>query len=199
MAVADIIFHRVQEHGRGFVFTAKDFVDVGTRAAVDQALTRLTVAGYIRRIDRGVYDLPRLHPAVGPLWPSADDIIRAVARQTDSHVKRSGALAANDLGLTNQVPAHPVWLTDGPSRRIHLGKLVVVLKHAGRVDMLLPDTMAGLAIVALRHLGRDVASHSGTIDHLAHRLGDADKSRLRMVRKQVPGWLGSVVDKLAAA
>lgn len=199
MAVGDIIFHRVQEHGRGFVFTAKDFIDIGTRAAVDQALTRLAAAGDIRRIDRGVYDLPRLHPTVGPLWPSADDIIRAIARQTDSHVKRSGAFAANDLGLTNQVPAHPIWLTDGPSRRIHLGNLVIVLKHAGRVDMLLPDTTAGLAIVALRHLGRDAALDSGIIDRLAHRLDDTDKSRLRSVRKQVPGWLGSVVAKLAAA
>lgn len=199
MAVADTILHRIQGHTRGFVFTAKDFIDVGTRAAVDQALMRLTVAGDIRRIDRGVYDLPRFHPTAGPLWPSADDIIRAIARQTDSHVKRSGAFAANDLGLTNQVPAHPVWLTDGPSRRVHLGNLVVVLKHAGRVDMLLPDTTAGLVIVALRHLGRDAALDGGIIDRLAHRLDDTDKLRLRNVRKQVPGWLGSVVDKLAAA
>lgn len=199
MPVADTILHRVRGHGRGYVFTAKDFLDVGSRAAVDQALTRLAVRGAIRRLDRGVYDLPRVHPKVGPLWPSADDVVRAVARQTDSHVKRSGALAANALGLSTQVPAHATWLTDGPSRSVRLGKLLVVLKHAGRVDMLLPDTAAGLVIVALRHLGRDAASDPDLVDRLARRLDDADKARLRHVRRQLAGWLGSVVDDLAAA
>lgn len=199
MAVADTILHRVRGHARGFVFTAKDFLDLGSRAAVDQALARLSAGGDIRRIDRGVYDLPRVHPRAGALWPSADDVVHAVARQTDSHVKRSGALAANALGLSTQVPAHTIWLTDGPSRRVHLGKLLVVLKHAGRVDMLLPDTTAGLAIVALRHLGRDAASDPALLDQLARRLDDTDKASLRRVRRQLPGWLGSVVDELAAA
>lgn len=199
MPIGDTILHRVRGHGRGFVFTAKDFLDLGSRAAVDQALSRLSAAGDIRRIDRGVYDLPRLHPKVGPLWPSADDVVSAVARQTDSRVKRSGALAANVLGLTTQVPAHATWLTDGPSRRVHLGKLLVVLKHAGRVDMLLPDTTAGLALVALRYLGRGAASAPEVIDRLSRGLDAVDKARLRHVRRQLPGWLGTVVDEVAAA
>jgi hypothetical protein len=197
MAVADTILHRVRGRGRGFVFTAKDFLDVGARATVDQALARLSAAGHIRRIDRGVYDLPRTHAVAGPLWPSADDVVRAIARQSDSRVKRSGAHAANALGLTTQVPARSIWLTDGRNRRIYLGKMLVVLKHASRVDMLLPDTAAGLAIVALRHLGRDAASDPDVRRRLARELGDADKARLRRVRKQLPGWLGSVVDDLA--
>jgi hypothetical protein len=61
-----------------------------------------------------------------------------------------------------------------------------------------PDTTAGLAIVALRHLGRDAASDPGVVNHLARQLDDADKARLRRVRKQLPGWLGSVVDRLVA-
>jgi hypothetical protein len=197
MAVADTILHRVRGHGRGFVFTAKDFLDVGSRAAVDQALARLSAGDDIRRIDRGVYDLPRLHPKVGPLWPSADAVARAIARQTDSHIKGSGPVAVNALGLTTQVPATPVFLTDGPSRRVHLGKLLVELRHAGRVDMLLPDSTAGLVIVALRYLGRHAVSDD-TLRHIDVVLGDDDRMQLRRVRKQVPGWLGTALDQLAA-
>lgn len=198
MALAADILHRVRGHGRGFVFSARDFLDLGSRPAVDQALARLTRDDQIRRLDRGVYDLPRIHPKVGALWPSADEVAQALARQTDSHVKGSGPLAVNALGLSTQVPAHAVYLTDGPSRNVRIGRLDVALRHAGRVDMLLPDTTAGLVIVALRHLGRDGASPD-VLARLASRLDDADKGRLRRVRRKLPGWLGSAVDQLAAA
>jgi len=197
MALADDILHRVRGHGRGFVFSARDFLDLGARAAVDQALGRLTRDDQIRRLDRGVYDLPHIHPKVGPLWPSADEVARALARQTDSHVKCSGPFAVNALGLSTQVPAEAVYLTDGPSRRVRVGRLDVVLRHAGRVDMLLPDTTAGVVIVALRYLGRDGASPD-VLARLASKLDDGEKARLRGVRRKLPGWIGSAVDQLAA-
>jgi hypothetical protein len=197
MALAHDILRHVRSHGRGHVFTARDFLDLGSRAAVDQALARLAEHATIRRIDRGVYDLPRVHPRAGPLWPSADAVARAIARQTDSHVKGSGPLAVNALGLTNQVPANPVFLTDGPSRRVRLGKLLVVLRHAGRVEMLLPDSTAGLVIVALRHLGRGAVSRDA-LRRIADVINDDDRAQLRRVRRQVPGWLGTALDQLAA-
>lgn len=198
MALAHHILHRVRGHGLGHVFSARDFLDLGSRAAVDQALARMATGGQVRRIDRGLYDLPRAHPRVGLLWPSADDVARAVARATDSHVKASGPLAANALGLTTQVPAQATYLTDGPSRTVRVGRLQVALRHAGRTDMLLPDTTAGLAIVALRYLGREGVS-SDVIARLASKLDDVDKQRLQRVRRQLPGWLQAAVDQLAGA
>lgn len=198
MTLADRILHRVRGHGRGHVFGPRDFLDLGSRAAVDQALTRLADAGGIRRLDRGLYDLPRVHPKVGPLWPSAEVVARAVARQTGSHVKGAGALAANALGLSTQVPAAVTFLTDGPSRTVRIGRLDVVLLHAGRVDMLLPDSRAGLVIVALKHLGRGAATPD-LVARLSATLDDADRRRLRGVRKMLPGWLGATVAQLAAA
>lgn len=198
VALTHHILRRVRGHGRGHVFSPRDFLDLGARDAVDQALARLARSGQIRRIDRGVYDLPRVHPKAGPLWPSADTVARVLAHRTDSHVKASGPLAANALGLTTQVPAKAVYLTDGPSRTVHVGRLQVVLRHAGRVDMLLPDTKAGLVVVALRHLGRDGVSKE-VLDKISANLDDSDKARLLTVRRKLPGWLGVAVDQLAAA
>lgn len=195
MAVASTILRRVNGRGLGAVFTAQDFVDIGSRAAVDQALTRLARSGQIRRVDRGVYDLPLTHPKIGRMWPSADAVAQAVAKQTDSHLQVSGAAAANALGISTQVPAKVEYLTDGPSRRVHIGKLLVSLKHAGRVDMLLPQTRAGMAIVALRHLGRNAAS-GAVLQRLAATLDGADKQKLSRVRPRLPGWLGLAVDEV---
>jgi len=195
MTVASTILRRVNGRGPGAVFTAQDFFDFGSRDAVDQALARLTRIGRIRRIDRGVYDLPRTHPKIGPMWPSAYAVAQAVAKQTDSHLQVSGAAAANALGLSTQVPAKVEYLTDGPSRSVHIGKLLVSLKHAGRVDMLLPQTRAGMAIVALRHLGRNATSEA-VLQQLAATLDRADKQKLSRVRLRLPGWLGLAVNKV---
>ena len=198
MALADDILHRVRGKGRGFVFTVRDLDDLGSRAGLDQALSRLARAAAIRRLDRGVYDFPRLHPVAGPMWPSADAVAQAVARQTGSHLKGSGPLAANLLGLTTQVPARTTYLTDGPSRSVHVGKLVVDIRHAGRVDMLLPDGLAGLVITALRYLGRD-AVDADMLKRLSTNLDSANKKKLVSVKRQLPGWLSVAVDQIAAA
>lgn len=169
MPVASTILRRVNRRGRGAVFTAQDFVDLGSRNAVDQALTRLASSGQIRRVkSRGVRLATDASEDGADVYP-ADAVAQAVAKQTDSQLQVSGASAANALGLSTQVPAKVEYLTDGPSRSIHIGKLVVCLKHAGRVDMLLPKTRAGMAIVALRHMGRNAASEA-VLQSLAAKL-----------------------------
>ncbi len=197
MALADDILYRLRGAGRGFVFTARDLDGLASRAGVDHALARMARVGTIRRLDRGVYDFPRVHPVVGPLWPSADAVAAAVARQSGSRLKGTGAVAANLLGLSTQVPARSAFLTDGPSRVVQVGKLTVDIRHAGRVDMLLPGTQAGLVITALRYLGCDGVSPDA-LGHLSSRLSETDKNKLRKVKKQLPGWLGAAVDRIAA-
>ena len=60
------------------MFTPTQFLDLGSRAAVDQALSRLAQAGTIRRLALGVYDYPKRHPMLGPLSPSADTVAKAL-------------------------------------------------------------------------------------------------------------------------
>lgn len=198
MAVHTDILRRVRGHGRGHVFTASDFLDLGSRGAVDRALSRLARGGRIRRLDRGVYDFPRQHAQIGPLWPSADAVVQAVARKTRSTVKVSGALAANAVGLSTQVPAHAVFLTDGPSRSVRVGRLRVTLKHADPVDMLFPGTRAGLAIVALRYVGPNGAS-AADLRRLGSALGSPDKRRLQRAAGQLTGWMAAAVACVVAA
>lgn len=199
MPLAQKIMRRVRAHGRGkWVFTAKDFEAVGSRAAVDQALARLARTGTIRRIARGVYDLPRTMPRIGPLSPQAPVVARAVARQTHSKLAPSGPTAANALGLTTQVPARQAFLTSGPSRRIQIGRLPVELRHARPIDLLYPGTPAGMAVTALRYLGRQGVPDD-VADRLSTTLKDADKRRLRRAQVQLPAWIRSIVGRVVQA
>jgi len=116
--IQDTILDRIRGQGRGKVFTPKDFLDLGSRDAADQSLSRLVRGGEVQRLGRGLYHYPRINERLGiPLGPDFDEIAEALARQTGSRVVPSGAVAANRLGLSTQVPAKPVYLTDGRTRR----------------------------------------------------------------------------------
>ena len=178
---------RARTVGRGGVFTPSDFLNIGTRAAVDQALSRLVKAGKLRRLARGLYDFPKVHRQLGPLSPAPDDVAQALARETGSQVQIAGARAANALGLSTQVPAKTTYLTDGPSRRVVLGKRVVDLRHASPKHLIAPGSPAGTVVQALRHVG---AIRAGDVARVAaRRLSARDKKPLASTAVQAPAWM----------
>src|SRR6266446_2929033 len=124
------ILDRIRSDPEG-VWTPSDFVDLGGRAAVDKVLQRLATAGELRRIDRGLYDLPRRSSLTGRLTvPDYRAVIRAVTRRDQTRVVIDGMTAANDLGLTTAVPARIEVLVDGRLRPIRLGKQEIHFKPA---------------------------------------------------------------------
>jgi hypothetical protein len=195
-SVPDQIMKRARAGGRGGVFTPSDFLDVAGRAAVDQALSRLVRGGKLRRLARGLYDFPKLHPKLGPLSPAPYDVAQALARETGSQVQIAGARAANALGLSTQVPAKNSYLTDGPSRRVVLGKRVVDLRHASPKHLIAPGSFAGTVVQALRHLGpvraTDVARVAG------RRLSASDKKTLATGAVRAPAWMRPTLLSIAA-
>jgi hypothetical protein len=135
-SVHSAIFRRLKAGKAGRVFISKDFLDLGTRPAVDQAITRLVRSGQLRRVARGLFDRPRFSQLLKVhLAPDVDSVADAVARQTGSRLIPDGATAANRLGLSTQVPAKFSYLTDGRSRQIKVGNVQIDLKHTALRDL----------------------------------------------------------------
>ncbi|ABD88593.1 DUF6088 family protein [Rhodopseudomonas palustris] len=196
-SVPDQIMKRARAAGRGGVYTPSDFLNVAARAAVDQALSRLVKAGKLRRLARGLYDFPKVHPKLGQLSPAPDDVAHALARETGSQVQIAGARAANALGLTTQVPAKNTYLTDGPSRRVVLGKRVVDLRHASPKHLIAPGSPAGTVVQALRHVG---AVRAADVAQVASRqLTVSDKKTLAFSAVQAPAWMRPTLVSIANA
>ena len=191
------INQRIRRRGRGWVFTPKDFLDLGSRAAVDQVLCRSSRAGNIRRIDRGIYDFPVNHPVLGLLLPPPDKIAAALARQTGDSIQPTGARAANMLGLSTQVPAKPVYLTSGPSKTRKIGAQTIQLKHTAiRIAPNFSDG-ARLAVQAMLHLGKHGVDNS-VVHRLQNTLAHGDKQHLMRVIGVVPDWLVPAMKEIAA-
>lgn len=196
-SVPDRVMKRVRASGRGSVFTPSDFLTVGARSSVDQALSRLVKGGQLRRLARGLYDFPKLHPKLGALSPAPDDVAQALARETGSQVQIAGARAANALGLSTQVPAQSTYLTDGPSRRVVLGKRVVDLRHASPKHLIAPGSPAGTVVQALRHVGPVRAADVAQI--AAQQLSANDKKTLASTAFQAPAWMRPTLVSIANA
>jgi len=197
-AITDTILRRIRAKRRGWVFTPKNFADIGTRAAIDQTLSRLARKGTIRRLDRGLYDYPKQHPALGALSPAADDLAQAVAAKTGNIAFPSGAAAANLLGLSTQVPAKPVYLTNGPSRTRKIGNRTIVLKHA-RVPIVRGlSNKANFMLQALSYLGKNNMDDQ-MIRQCASRLDDQDLNDLADAAVHVPGWLANTILRIQQA
>lgn len=195
--LADTIIKRIRAKGRGLVYTPKDFLDLGGRNAVDQALSRLAQKSLIRRLARGIYDYPKISPTLGPLSPSPEVLAKTLADRTNSQLQITGAHAANALGLTTQVPAHVVYLTSGKSKRFRFGNQTIELRHASPRSMAGAGTPIGTIIQALRYLGSDNIDRI-TIDKLNRVLSANDKRALKKDIDSVPDWLRPIVLEIAS-
>ena len=113
----------------GRVWVPADFAALGSRDAIDKALQRMVAAGTLRRIDRGLYDRPVINRLTGrPTVPDYREILEALSRRDGLRMLVDGMTAANDLGLSDAVPARVTIHTDSRRRTIHLDNLVIVFK-----------------------------------------------------------------------
>lgn len=195
-SIDNMILNRIYGSGRGSVFTARDFLDLGSRAAVDKVLSRLVQRGTLRRLGRGIYDYPKVHSVIGTLIPSPDAIAKAIAGKHGTRIQPSGAYAANRLGLSEHVPAKVVFLTDGPNRIVQIGKNEIQLKHTSPRNMATAGRVSGLVIQALRWLGPKHIDDR-TITILRRRLENKDKRQLIRDIGYAPAWVGSILRRIA--
>ena len=190
------ILSRIYGHKGGWVFTPGHFLDLGSRATVGMALKSICDRGLIRRLARGLYDYPKRHPKLGVLAPTPEQIAMAMADKDNLRIQPSGAYAANLLGLTEQVPAKAVFLTDGPERSLKVGKQEVVLKRTTPKNMATAGRTSGLVIQALRYLGQRHVNDA-VIDQLSRRLDVDDRRQLLRDIRYAPAWIGAIFRRLA--
>lgn len=190
------ILATIHGRGRGSVFVPADFLDLGSREAIDIALHRLARKGTIRRLARGVYDFPKKHPVLGMLSPSADEVARALAGRDRTRLQPTGAYAANILGLSEQVPAKAVFLTDGPSRTVKIGPTTIQLRRTTPRNMEAAGRLSGLLMQALRELGEEHITPERR-EHLKRTI-PADKRReLLKDLRLAPAWMHPIFRELA--
>lgn len=191
----EAILSQARSLPEGGVVSPKEFLHLGSRAAVDQALSRLAKEEKLLRVGRGAYAAP-VASRFGKRPPAAGKIVAALAAQSGEIVAPHGAAAANALGLTQQVPVREVYLTSGRTRKLKLGRSEVLVKHAPRWMLALGTGPAGSAVRALAWLG---PAHAGrSLATLRCTLPPAEWQALTASRAALPSWMARAIGAAAA-
>ena len=175
---------------------AKGLLHLGSRAAVDQALSRLTHRRELLRVARGLYLRPT-ETRFGPRPPGVEVVLRALQEDSGEIFAPSGAAAANRLGLTTQVPVRTIYLTSGPTRGLHFGGQTVELRHAPQWQLMLPEHTAGDVVRAFAWLGR--ARCAELTSRLQGKLSKETLRELSRTRGRMPTWMAEQISKLIAS
>ena len=148
---------RIEESGRGSLFFPDTFADAGTSDAVRSALVRLCENGILTRVAQGIYSYPRIDErwGGGVILPSVEEIAQAIAARDRVRIAPTGAYAIYRLGLSTQIPANVVFVTDGSPRRVSIGKgRGILFKHTSEMrTFAYKSKLMALIVTALREIG----------------------------------------------
>lgn len=176
----------------GGLLSAKEFLHLGSRAAVDQALSRLAKAGQLIRATRGLY-LAAVTDQGGYVTPAMDKVVSALALKNKEEIALDGARSAKMLGLSVQVPSGDAFLTNGRARTLQVGEVTAEIRHAPRWMLALGSTTAGAVIRALAWLGERRIGE--VMEMLRKQLTPIDWQALSSVRSLLPSWMALAISR----
>ena len=193
--LSEQILEAAAKRPEGSLLAAKQFLALGKRDAVDQALRRLAARGKLVKITRGRYALP-VRSRFGTRPPAPEVVIAQLNQEGAQQLVSSGAAAANALGLTTQMPVEQTFLARSRSQKRYIfGRQQVTIRPAAAWNFLLADRPAGQAIRALTWLGPDQAS--AALPTLRSTLPPEEWRALLSVRAELPFWLAELLSEPA--
>jgi hypothetical protein len=196
------ISSQINAAGAGHVWVPTDFAHLGNRDAIDKTLQRMVLAGDLRRIDRGLYDKPTINRLTQrPTTPDYRAIVEAIARRDQLRLLVDGMTAANDLGLTDAVPARVTIHTDARRRAIKLDKLTIDFKQTAPSRLYWAGRPAMRVVQALHWLKDTVSDRDRILNRLSQLLADpthgvALRQDLLDGFNTLPAWMQSLIREL---
>lgn len=190
--VENRIAEAVKTYPKGSVLFVDDFLDYGNPESVKKALLRLKEKEILVRLAHGIYLYPKVDNELGVLFPSTEEIAKAIARRDKARIIPTGVQALNKLGLSAQVPMKVVYLTDGAARTVKVGKRTITFKKASPKNLSVKGEISGLAIQALKTIGQNNVDEK-TIKKIHALLKNEKRENIINDAKLSPAWINKIL------
>jgi hypothetical protein len=189
------IYRKIKKCGRGKEYFASDFSSYGESKSVSKVLANLVKKQTLIKLATGIYYYPKIDKklGLGILYPSLDTVAEAIAKRDKARIVPTGLYALNKLGLSTQVPANFVFLTDGSPRRIKIGNgKGILLKHTAPRNLAFKSDLAMLLTFALKEIGQERVTEEH-LERLKYVLQQTPKAHILQDAKLMPAWVKKLV------
>lgn len=155
-SIENKVVSKIYGKGRGWAFSQKDLSALGSRDSINISLHRLVKKGTIRRVMRGIYDYPIHSELLNEfLSPNMDQVAQAISRKFGWRIQPSGQAAQNIIGLSTQVPARYLYLSDGPDRTYQVNNIELVFQNTALKEIGFKLRESELIVQAIKSLGNE--------------------------------------------
>lgn len=180
----------------GSVLAPKEFLHLGSRAAVDQAFCRLAKAGRLQRVARGLYISAR-GSETAPDASLVEAVVQSLSAMGKSQITVCGEVAAKSLGIVSEAGEPRIFFTSGRNKELAVGRTTVLLKRVPGWMTALGGSAAGDAVRALAWMGPEKAQVAAKALHT--RLPDTQWASLSSIRASLPTWMAIAISKAPLA
>lgn len=194
-SISNLVKSKVMRFQRGHVFTPESLNIEGSHEAVLRTLSRLVEKGVIQRVHKGVYYKPEISTLFKGkvLPPDLNKTIKVISRSNKEKLQVHGAVAANKLGISNQVPMTKIYYTTGPSRELVIAGSKVKFVHSENKALFeATEPELGLIVSAMHYLGQDLVNEE-VVSRIKSRVSSEQYEKLKKLK--LTGWMKSVLTK----
>lgn len=192
--VVDVIRGRIDQAEKGTLFFSNSFSEYDDEY-VGKVLSDLVKQGAIYRLSRGVY-LKATMTKFGLVYPTTEEIAKAIAERDNAEVLPTGSAALNILGLSTQVPMNPVFLTSGSARKIRCGNKTITFKYGVPKNFAVKGQMMRLLVQAMKAIGEQNITKE-ELDGISEILRKyPEKETIKHDLTVMPQWIKNTIQQI---
>jgi Family of unknown function (DUF6088) len=177
---------------KGKIYFSNDFASLGSSESIRKSLSNLVKKEILIRLTQGIYLYPKIDKEFGVLYPSVDDVCRAIAKRDKARIEPTGVFALNSLGLSTQIPVNVVYLTDGIPRKIKYGNRTIKLKKTAPKNLAMKGKVSSLVVAALKQLGKENVTQEVELQ-LVKALKKESVENVLHDARLAPEWISRII------
>lgn len=190
------ILDKIKKRGRGYVFSASDFILDFKRYEIDQSFKSLLDAEIIKKVLTGIYYYPEYSQLLEKyILPDINKVVDLISKKNNWKIFPEGNTALNYLGLSTQIPAKYIYISTGPSRKYNIENLTLEFKHRIQKESGISDENTNLVVQAIKAIGKVQAQQENFIKKLSSCYSENDWIKIEKKAKNVPYWILEVIIK----
>ncbi len=196
MTVSKEIENIVSKSNQGKILFVSDFLGYGNYDTVRKILQRLVTKGKLIRISKGIYYYPKIDEILGVLYPTTEDIAKAIAKRDKAKIIPTGVYAQHLLGLSTQIPLNVIFLTDGSARKIKIGNQTILFKKTSPKNLYFGSKLSSLIIQSLKSLKENNINETvkQKLADIIKQSGEIEKIKKDI--KNAPIWVQKIITEI---